>query len=88
MNQTLAKALQNISSSINPSTGLGHQSDMLTTAKWLVEAIQQMERPEHPDDVATYLQDLRRVGSEAAQDVALIYEALWCFIKNQTPHGH
>ena len=88
MNQILEKALQTISSSINPSTGLGHPSDMLTTANRLGEAVQKMERPEHPDDVADYLQSLGRVGSETAKDVALIYEALWCFIKNQTPHGH
>lgn len=88
MNPILTKALQTISSSINPSTGLGHPSDMLTTAKWLGEAILQMENPDHPDDVATYLQNLGRIGSEDAQDVALIYEALWCYIKNQTPHGH
>lgn len=88
MNPILTKALQSVSSNINPSTGLGHPSDMLNTTRWLGEAIRQMERPDHPDDVAAYLQNLGRIGPEAARDVAVIYEALWCYIKNQTPHGH
>jgi len=88
LNPILAEALQSISSSINPSTGLGHPSDMLNAAKWLGEAIRQMEKPDHPDAVTKYLQHLGRIGSEAARDVATIYEALWCYIKGQTPHGN
>lgn len=87
MNPNLAQALQKVSNNINPSTGLGHPSDMLTTTKWLGEAIHGMEVADHPDEVATYLQNLGRISSEAARDVAVIYEALWCYIKGQTPYG-
>lgn len=85
MDPRIKEAVRKISDNINPSTGLGHPRDMEKTARWIGEAIQELEKPEHPDDVANELFSLGKVGQSTSRDVGLIYEALWCFIKGSSP---
>ena len=82
---SLTNALHRISSSINPSTGLAHPSDMEHSVKWLGDAIQEMDEAVHPDAIIKHLVSLGRIGERHAMEVATIYEALWCYIKGKGP---